>query len=123
MTGGRDARALDEQLAARLAAMGVPQDLIEKQCAKRIDYELWPENDWIVRVFCAMAATQWHVVAHMAGLSWIGLRYEALPVVVDALRVPDEARGDLLWGVQQMERAACRLLNQPQAQASRGRLH
>lgn len=123
MTGGRDTGALDEQLAARLAAMGVPQALIEKQCAKRTDYELWPENDWIVRVFCAMAATQWHVVAHMAGLSWIGLRYEALPVVVQALEVPAEARADLLWGVQQMEREASRLLNSAPRETAPRRLH
>ena len=122
MRGGRDTKAVDDELAARLSAIGVPEALIERTCAQRTDYELWPENEWIVRVFCALASTQWHVVAHMAGLCWIGLRYESLPVVVQSLEVPDDARPDLLWGVQQMEREASRLLNSGARESSR-RLH
>lgn len=93
--------------------MGVPEHLVEKQCAQQSSYPVWPENHSIVRVFVAMAGTQWNAVGTMAGLVWIGLRYEALPAVTRGLRVPPADRDDVFWGLQVMEREALRALNAP----------
>jgi hypothetical protein len=89
----------------------VPEHLVEKQCAQTTSYPVWPENDAIVKVFCAMAGTQWHAVGTMGGLVWLGLRYEALPTVVRGLRVASADRQDLFWGLQIMEREALSALN------------
>lgn len=111
MQGGRSGEIEDAQLAERLREMGVPEALIAKQCAGPADFEVWPENQVIVEVFCAVANTQWHVATHLAGLTWLGLRYEALPLVFDAFGVQAAERATVLRGVQVMEREARRLLN------------
>lgn len=65
------------------------------------DMELWAENLRTVEVFSALG-TQWNV--GMGGL--IGLRYEAVPIVLHLLKVPRAEWGELFDGLRIMERAA-----------------
>lgn len=87
--GGR----MDEEA---LAAFGLPQ--VERP---DIGIEVWPENWRTVEVFIAMG-TQWNV--GMSGA--IGLRYEALPTVLDAIGVAAADHADVFTGLRVMERAA-----------------
>lgn len=64
-----------------------------------------------MRAFCALAQTQWQVVVGLDRMAYIGLRYEALPMVLDMLAVPAAERFDVFWGLQVMERVAVRELN------------
>jgi hypothetical protein len=66
--------------------------------------DLWPEHWPAVRLFSA-AQTQWSVGP--GGV--IGLRYEALPVLMDCQGVPADQRADLMNDLQTMERAALEL--------------
>lgn len=73
--------------------------------------KVWPENWHAVQAFLAMG-TQWHwAPAGMAGSRPVGLRLEALPVVLPAVRarVPAAHRqpyAQLLAQLQQLEDAA-----------------
>lgn len=59
-----------------------------------------------VDLFAAMAS-QWNTGA--AGV--IGLRYESLPVLMDAHGIPQFARRDLIADLQIMEYAATEVIN------------
>lgn len=63
--------------------------------------ELWQDNVAAVEVFVDMM-TQWNVGP--AGV--IGLRYEALPVVMRMRGIPAADRADVFDGLRVMERAA-----------------
>ena len=63
--------------------------------------ELWQENVATVEVFAGMM-TQWNVGASGA----VGLRYEAMPIVMRARGIPSALRGDVFDGLRVMERAA-----------------
>ena len=63
--------------------------------------ELWPEH-WVpVRVFAA-AQTQWQV--SMAGV--VGLRYEALPMLLECQDVPRDQWPEVMACLQVLEREA-----------------
>jgi hypothetical protein len=63
--------------------------------------EIWQENVAAVEVFADML-TQWNVGPGGA----VGLRYEALPLVLDLRGTPAHERADLVAAVRVMERAA-----------------
>lgn len=63
--------------------------------------ELWAENLPTVEVFADMM-TQWNVGP--GGV--VGLRYEALPVVLDLHAIPATDRPGVFAGLRVMERAA-----------------
>lgn len=62
------------------------------------EIELWLENATTVQVFGALSS-QWSV--GMAGL--IGLRYEAIPIVLRLLGVPRSEWGVIFEGLRAME--------------------
>ena len=64
--------------------------------------EIWPENWRIVEVFSGME-TQWNY-SGMGGRP-IGMRYESLPVVLDAVSIPPAERPEVFAGLRLMERA------------------
>lgn len=64
-------------------------------------FELWADNVQAVEVFADML-TQWNV--GMSGA--VGLRYEALPVVLELRGIPAAERAEVVAGVRVMERAA-----------------
>jgi hypothetical protein len=98
-------------------AVGVPEEQIRRQFSPRIVFEVWAENWQIVEVFMMVAETQWSFLAGAARPVVTGLRYESLPVVLDALAVPAEQRRDVLYGVKVMERCAMAEIN---AEAANG---
>lgn len=98
--------------AASLRDLGVPEQLIARQCALRTDFAVLPRNETTVLVWCAIAATQWSIVAGFGGAQYIGLRYEALPAVLDLLQVPPDERPRVFRGIRLMERVALRALNE-----------
>lgn len=81
--------------------MGLQADL-----PARDPLDIWPENELPLAVFCRMASTQWHLAPN--GMR-IGLRYEVMPMVLDAERVPRGQRPQVFSAVQDMEREALRL--------------
>jgi len=66
------------------------------------DLLVWPENMPAVDVFCAML-TQWHY-AGMGGI--VGLRYEALPVVLALRGIQAADQPDIFEALGVMEGAA-----------------
>lgn len=69
---------------------------------------MWPENAASVEFFCR-CATQWNVAAGMAGLYYLGLRYEAVESAMRMRRV--KGRATLFDDLQVMEGAALAALN------------
>lgn len=78
-------------------------------------FAVWPQNWHAVMVFCDMAS-QWRVVAGLAGLMYQGLEYSALPLVMRA-RKPLVARRhrqrlhELMPQLRTLERTAAKFLN------------
>ncbi|MDF3821949.1 DUF1799 domain-containing protein [Leptospira sp. 96542] len=68
--------------------------------------QCYPDN-WMPMLVFKNMATQWVVDRGYR----IGLRYEALPVVMGALGVPKKSRADVLWALGHMEFAALEVLN------------
>jgi len=62
------------------------------------DTECWPDNWLTFRVFAAMG-TQWNV--GMSGA--IGLRYEALPVVLNMMGIAKKERAEIFDSLRIME--------------------
>ena len=99
-------------MAEGLRAIGVPEDLVIKQCSDRHSIEIWPENWQAIQVFCALAATQWLLLPTPGGTPVVtGLRYEAIPVIYEAYGVKRKQIPDLFHCLQVMERAALAILN------------
>lgn len=67
--------------------------------------DIWQENAATLEVFMDMM-TQWNVGP--GGL--VGLRYEALPGLLDMRGIASDARRDLFDGLRVMERAAMGVL-------------
>ena len=70
-------------------------------------FAVWPEN-WLALMVFRRMGTQW-VVGGMGGV--VGLRYEALPMVMKVAGVPRSEWQEVFDGVQTMERRALSLLN------------
>lgn len=93
-----DAKQNDDGLIARLIKVvgsGEPETV-----------EVWSENYQIKQVFSAMIS-QWNV--GMNGV--IGLRYEALPLVLELHGIEAEQRREVFDGLRVMERAAVEEIN------------
>lgn len=89
----RTAVTVDDGVADDFARMGLTVDRDEEQ--KDEAFEVWTENWPSVRAFLA-CETQWQAVANMNGLIWLGLRYEAVDVVLRRLQLPDTCFNDLM---------------------------
>jgi len=100
----------------QLEKLGAPADVIEstrqqlEADAARHQVLVWPENWHAVQVF-RMMATQWVWVAGMGSAMRTGLRLEALPTVLPAVRPLVHRRWRqpyhvLLQQLQQLEDAA-----------------
>ena len=100
---------------------GAPADVIAQFRAAlaarnaNATFAVWPQNWHAVMLFCDMAS-QWRVVARMAGLMYQGLEYSALPLVMRA-RKPLVARchrqrlHELMPQLRTLERTAAKFLN------------
>lgn len=73
--------------------------------------EVWPENWQALQVFLAMA-TQWRIGIGINGMLWLGLDYNALPVVEDRLELPVAERADVFSRLRVLEAVARRALNE-----------
>ena len=90
----------------------MPEHLIPRLCNTPTDFPLLPENEPTVRVWLAVGNTQWNAVGTMAGIGWVGLRYEALPAVMDMIGIPAEQRADVFSGLRVMESVVRRARNE-----------
>ena len=100
VTGGPDT----DTTADALTAFGVKT---EKPPGRPV-LEIWPENWAALQVFSRM--TTQLIVGGMGGV--IGLRYEALPLMLRICGVKRADEADVVNGVQVMEREMVQLLNQ-----------
>lgn len=98
MVGGHDDGS---ETAAALAAMGLKAD----GPLGDADLELWADNVATINLFGDML-TQWNV--GMSGA--VGLRYEALPLLLDLHAATAEDRPYLMQGLRVMERAALEVM-------------
>lgn len=104
----RVARALYEGDASTEAADSLAAFGLKLEGADKDDVECWPDNWQALQVFDAMS-TQWNVGAESVV---IGLRYEALPFVMQALGVKAKNRKELLAELRVMEKEALEMFNQ-----------
>jgi hypothetical protein len=93
--------AADEQEAA-LAAFGLKFEIP----ARHDNTGCWPDNWQVLQVFEAMR-TQWNVVQGLV----TGLRYEAIPVVMQMMGIRSKARGEIFNDLRVMENEALQVLN------------
>ena len=109
MTGGiTEDDASRAELAAQLAAMGAPPEVVAQARGKRrvLQFGVWPENEPTLRVWLAME-TQWRPLPQgMAGSAPQGLDYAALPVVMDFEEIEVAQRKTIFRHLQIMESAA-----------------
>lgn len=96
MNGCKDTAQQEEALAAFGLA---PEAPLQEPAT-----ELWPEHAAAVRLF-NLAGTQWVV----GPASVVGLRYESLPMLRDALGIPQEDWPAVLADLQVLERESLRL--------------
>lgn len=89
-----------EEQERALAALGLKPETPLQQ--DRLD--LWPEHMAAVRLFDA-AGTQWNV----APRGIVGLRYEALPVLREALAIPAQDWEQVFADLQVLEQEALRI--------------
>ncbi|MCB5187386.1 DUF1799 domain-containing protein [Methylobacillus caricis] len=85
------------------------QARIELEAGASYDCEIWPENLPTVEVFLAMEK-QWRMLVLPTSIRYMGLRYEALPIVLQGLEL--EMSKVLFSGLQIMEREALDVLNE-----------
>ena len=72
--------------------------------------EFHADNKLALLVFSALR-TQWRVIAGMGGVSYQGLEYASVPMVMDEFHVPPRRRAALHRDLRVMERAALPVLN------------
>lgn len=70
-------------------------------------FEVWTHNWDAVRVFCAMV-TQWQV----AYGGYVGLRYEALQVVFEAIGIEPKKRAEVFSSLRILESEALSAINE-----------
>lgn len=68
--------------------------------------ECWPDNWKSLQVFSALV-TQWNVIQHAT----VGLRYEAIPIVLKMGGVPEKEHAQILNDLRVMENEALRIFN------------
>jgi hypothetical protein len=96
---GREPVRIDDEIARQFRAMGV--DVAVQEQPQTEGFEVMPENWEAVCAFLA-CETQWRAVAGFAGLTWLGLEYAGVDVVLRRLNFGDE----VFAGVQAMEAEA-----------------
>jgi hypothetical protein len=79
-----------------------------EQALEKEELGIWPEN-WVS--FQVMRRMLTQLSTSFSG-AVLGLRYEALPVVLDIMQVPSSERVDMFDALQIMERQMVRLLSQ-----------
>lgn len=84
---------------------GAPAEFIEQAMSEPDEFEVWPENESALEIFCRLG-TQWKVGA-LGG--FLGLDYSGVLALFDLLGV--ENRKEMFDKVQDMERAALPVLN------------
>ncbi|MCI5097528.1 MAG: DUF1799 domain-containing protein [Rhodobacteraceae bacterium] len=98
---GREPVRIDAEIARQFQAMGVEVSVEETPQVETEGFEVMPENWEIVCAFLA-CETQWQAVAGFSGLSWLGLNYAGVDVVLRRLQFGD----DVFAGLQEMETSA-----------------
>lgn len=92
------------------AAFGLRPDWdieAENKDQEEEETECYPDNWHVLELFRALT-TQWNLSSHGR---LIGLRYEALPVVMDLLGIPRRKRPYVFWALSVMESAVMEVLN------------
>lgn len=115
-TAAAAAFADDPGAAKVLAEFGVPQEHLSMLRPTRQDphddgspeLQLWAQHADVLRLFAAMR-TQWRAVTTAFRLVYLGLDYNALPVVAQAIGTP--LNRQLFDQLQVMEREGKVLLN------------
>lgn len=70
-------------------------------------------DNWkLLGVFLALQ-TQWYVAVGLAGIVYIGIRYEAIPAVLVGLGIPKAQHREAFAAVRLMEAAALPIRNAP----------
>ena len=106
--GRQTARASHREDVQALRAAGLTeQQLLQilPDVAEIPPFELWPENQQVFEVWCAMS-TQWRI-GH-AGV--VGLDYTALPAVLRLMAVPRKQQRLLFSALRDCEAAALQCL-------------
>lgn len=98
------------------AAGSTPQE-IEAALGSRLTQhlEVWPEN-WPTWNAWLHLATQWRMIAGMAGVVHQGIEFASIPLALELAAVTPEERPAVLKGLREMERAALTVLNGGEAE-------
>lgn len=101
-----DADSQEDETDAALAAFGLKleREVVVQESA---DIECWPDNWQALQLFAALR-TQWNMV--QGGV--IGLRYEAIPVVLTEFGIKKKARAGLLQSLRVMEDEALQVFRE-----------
>ncbi len=75
------------------------------------EFEVWPENHRAFMLFQRME-NQWNWLAGMGGAARIGLNLLVLPILTARMNLTDDEYEDLLFDLQEMERAAIAAMNE-----------
>ncbi|WP_349295234.1 DUF1799 domain-containing protein (plasmid) [Thioclava sp. 'Guangxiensis'] len=95
----RVAATPDDEVLADFRNMGL--DLPDHVPREEDAFQIWPEN-WSALNAWLSCETQWRLSSSSGGISYLGLDYIAVDVVMRRLKFEDEVFADL----QEMERAA-----------------
>lgn len=87
-----------------LLGLGIPAEIAQQMMPPKdqAQFAVWPENWPGLRAFCAMGS-QW---LYSQFGKRIGIRYESLGAVIDALGIAVEQRAETFFAVQVCEQAA-----------------
>ncbi len=96
---------IDAQDAADFASFGIIVEVDEDEGDEF--FEVWEPN-WTALLLFLACETQWAIVAGMGGVSYIGLNYQAVDIVMKHRGFDAEA----FRGLQIMEHEALRILNE-----------
>lgn len=97
-------------MADEFRALGLadPAAVLGGKPAPDQGFEIWPDNAPVIQAFCSLS-TQWRLLAGISGAMYQGLDYQAIPVVLRLLNLPDTP--DLFNDLRAMELAALPILN------------
>lgn len=93
------------------AAGASPQEIEAALAGRRPqDAEVWPEN-WKTWQAWLHLATQWRLVAGVAGVSHQGIEFASVPLALELAGVTADERAEVLRGLKDMEQAALPVLS------------
>jgi hypothetical protein len=94
------------------AAGASPQDIEQALASRRPpEHEVWPEN-WATWRTWLELATQWRLVAGVAGVIHQGIEFASVPLALELAGVTADERPDVLRGLKDMEQAALAVFNE-----------